>query len=103
MASHSSALELDRYIVETLMRDLLSHDKRPSAFIVYLYLWMRTFGEKRPSVHQSHQQLADATGLSRSAVQAAIAVLHKRRLITARHASPTATPEYCVHRPWAGR
>jgi hypothetical protein len=92
---------MDRYIVDTLMRDLISHDKKPSAFVVYLWLWQRTHGEGRPSVHQSHQQLSDATGLSKSAVQSAVKVLLRRRLLSARQTSRTATPEYVVHRPWA--
>jgi hypothetical protein len=92
---------VDEYVIETLMRDLVSHDKKPSAFIVYLYLWRRTLGQSRPSVHQSHQQLANATGLSKSAVQAAIKILTRRRLIETRRAGKTATPEYFVHRPWA--
>src|SRR6478672_3622002 len=94
---------LDRYVIETLMRDLISHDKKPSAFVVYLWLWQRTHGEARPSVHQSHQQLADGTGLSKSAVQSAVKVLTRRHLVSARQASRTATPEYTVHRPWAER
>lgn len=96
-------MTLDRYVVETLMRDLISHDKKPSAFVVYLWLWSRTHGADRPSVHQSHQQLADATGLSKSAVQSAVKVLVRRHLVGARQASRTATPEYVVHRPWADR
>src|SRR5262249_21827203 len=86
-------IPLDRYVIETLMRDLIEHDRTPSAFVVYLFLWLRTRGEARPSVHQSHQQLADATGLSRSAVQAAIKALERRHLITCRRRSATATPE----------
>jgi DNA-binding transcriptional ArsR family regulator len=94
---------VDRYVIETLMRDLVSHDKKPSAFVVYLYLWQRTHGESRASVHQSHQQLADATGLSKSAVQSAVKLLRRRKLVEARRPSPTATPEYRVHRPWLER
>jgi len=94
---------VDRYVTDTLMRDLISHDKKPSAFVVYLWLWSRTHGDARPSVHQSHQQLSDATGLSKSAVQSAVKVLQRRHLITARQASRTATPEYTVQRPWADR
>jgi hypothetical protein len=96
----SSSVALDRYVIQTLMRDLVQHDKKPSAFVVYLYLWMRTVGEKRASVHQSHQQLADATGLSKSAVQGAVKVLARRRLVRVQRRSPTATPEYVVERPW---
>jgi DNA-binding MarR family transcriptional regulator len=92
---------IDRYVIETLMRDLIQHDKKPSAFVVYLYLWHRTLGESRASIHQSHQQLADATGLSKSAVQSAIRTLVRRRLVRAHRASPTATPEYFLYRPWA--
>ena len=65
--------------------------------------WARTHGVERSSVHQSHQQLADATGLSKSAVQSAIKVLLRRHLVGARQRSRTATPEYVVHRPWADR
>lgn len=96
-------IPLDRYVIETLMRDLIEHDRTPSAFVVYLFLWLRTRGEARASVHQSHQQLADSTGLSRSAVQGAIKVLERRRLITCHRRAVTATPEYTLHRPWAER
>ena len=94
---------VDRYVTDTLMRDLISHDKKPSAFVVYLWLWSRTHGADRTSVHQSHQQLADATGLSKSAVQSAVKVLLRRHLVAAKQTSRTATPEYVVHRPWAER
>ena len=93
-------IAMDRYLVETLMRDLVSHDKKPSAFIVYLQLWLRTHGESKHTIHQSHQQLADATGLSKSAVQIAIKVLLRRHLLHSTRKSPTSTPEYTVLRPW---
>ena len=93
-------IAIDGYVIDSLMRDLVAHDKKPSAFLVYLYLWRLTAGEGRASVHQSHQQLADATGLSKSSVQAAIRLLARRRLISTRRASPTTTPEYAVLRPW---
>jgi len=91
---------LDRYVVATLMRDLIAHDKKPSAFAVYLYLWSRTHGEARKTVHQSYQQLADATGLSKSGVQLAIKELLQRELLGARRKRATDTPEYTVLRPW---
>jgi hypothetical protein len=55
------SFSIDAYVVDTLMRDLIEHDGRPSSFVVYLYLWGRTIGQSQRSVHQSHQQLADAT------------------------------------------
>jgi DNA-binding MarR family transcriptional regulator len=91
---------LDRYVVATLMRDLIAHDKKPSAFAVYLYLWSRTLGEARKAVHQSYQQLADATGLSKSGVQLAIKELRQRELLEVRRERATDTPEYAVLRPW---
>jgi DNA-binding MarR family transcriptional regulator len=97
------SFSIDAYVVDTLMRDLIEHDGRPSSFVVYLYLWGRTIGQSQRSVHQSHQQLADATGLSKSAVQGAIRTLTKRQLVTAKRRSPTARPEYTVHRPWMDR
>jgi hypothetical protein len=96
----SVPISIDDYVLDSLMRDLVGHDKKPSAFLVYLYLWRRSTGEGRASVHQSHQQLADATGLSKSSVQAAIGHLGRRRLLSTRRASPTTTPEYAVLRPW---
>lgn len=93
---------LDRYVVATLMRDLIAHDKKPSAFAVYLYLWSRTHGEERKTIHQSYQQLADATGLSKSGVQLAVKELLARELLTARRLRETDTPEYTVLRPWLG-
>ena len=35
----SQKLPLDPYITDVLMRDLVGHDRTPSAFIVYLWLW----------------------------------------------------------------
>ena len=88
-------LQLDRYVVDTLMPDLVGHDKQPSAFIVYLYLWSRG---KRPAV--SLQQMALDTGLSKSAVQKALRTLRRRRLLTSRQASATSVPEYTIAAPW---
>ena len=90
---------LDAYVMETLMADLVLHDHRPSAFLVYLHLWYRSAGAK-PSRKASHQEMAHATGLSKSAVQGAIRVLTRRRLVRAVRDTPTAVPEYTVLKPW---
>ena len=92
-------LRLDAYVVDTLMRDLVRHDHQPSAFLVYLLLGQRTRGARRGRP-LSHQEMADASGLSKSAVQAAIRTLTRRRLIKATRDSPTAVPAYSVLRPW---
>ena len=90
---------IDEYVLETLMPDLVLHDHQPSAFLVYLHLSYRSRG-RRGTVRASHQELAGGTGLSKSAVQAAIRTLTRRRLIRSTRQSPTAVPEYVVLRPW---
>ena len=89
---------LDAYVVDTLMPDLVLHDRQPSAFLVYLYLWFRSTRERQ--VRASHKQIVDATGLSKSAVQGAIRTLTRRMLVRATRASITAVPQYRVLRPW---
>jgi hypothetical protein len=88
---------IDAYVVDTLMPDLVLHDHQPSAFLVYLQLWYRSTAGR---VRMSHQAVADATGLSKSAVQASMRTLIRRRLIRATRESPTAVPQYAVLRPW---
>ena len=96
-------IPVDDYVLETLMPDLVGRDRRPVAFAVYLYLWTRTIGKGAKSVRVSHQEVADELGVSKSAVQAAVKHLTRRRLLRAQHASPTAVPEYFPLRPWAER
>ena len=93
-------LRLDHYVVDVLMRDLAGHDRRPAAFLVYLYLWTQTWGAERRSLRTSHGRIAAATGLSRRTVQNAISLLSRRRLVRILKDSPTAAPEYVVARPW---
>ena len=90
---------VDSYVVETLMQDLVLHDHQPSAFLVYLQLWYRS-RNALSRVRLSHQEMAEATGLSKSAVQASIRTLMRRRLIRAIRESSTAVPQYVVLRPW---
>jgi DNA-binding MarR family transcriptional regulator len=94
-------MELDAYVVDTLMPDLVGHDHQPSAFLVYLFLWRRTRAEGVDEAPVSLRQIAEGTGLSRRAVQDAVARLAQRQLIGVERASITAVPRYRVHRPWA--
>lgn len=48
----------------------------------------------------SYARLADETGLSRSASQAAIAWLVRRKLLAVHKEAVTAIPVYSVQRPW---
>ncbi len=93
-------IALDSYIINPLIRDLVGHDRSPSAFVVYLLLWSRTHASRAKSVRISHKGIADETGLSKSTVQSAIRLLNRRKLIRSVHDSPTAIPEHFVLRPW---
>ena len=90
-------------MVDTLLRDLVGHDKSPSAYLVYLYLFSRAAGTRTRSVRLSHNNIADETGLSKSAVQGAIRHLNRRKLLRSVRQTPTSTPEHFVLRPWIRR
>jgi len=90
----------DPYVIDTLMRDLVSHSRSSAAFLVYLQLYRHTHGAGRESVAMSHAVLAELTGISRRTVQIALAHLIGRRLIRRRAARPTAVPVYTVLTPW---
>jgi DNA-binding GntR family transcriptional regulator len=98
-----TSLPVDTYVVRTLMPDLVGHDRQASAFVVYLFLWERTAGGRQRNVPLSLRVIAEGTGLSKRAVQTALGVLARRRLVTARRAGPTAVPEYSLQRPWVRR
>jgi len=100
MIATAAAIALDSYVLDVLMRDLVGHDKKPSAFIVYLYLAVRIEREMSHCVEASYGTIASATGLSKSAVQHSIGHLKKRRLIMVSRDSPTSTPQYRLHRHW---
>jgi hypothetical protein len=94
---------LDSYILDVLMRDLTEHDKRPSAFLVYLHVWRQSLGAGQKVAALSYQDMAEGTGLSKSAVQGAVRLLRRRKLIHVSLKNPTATPIYRVERPWIRR
>jgi len=98
-----ATIAIDPYIVDTLMRDLVGHDRQPSAFLVYLLLWRQTHGAGTATSQVALLDIAEATGLSKRAVQDAIAWLAKRTLIAVARASITAVPVYAVLRPWRDR
>jgi len=96
-------LRLDAYLVDTLMADLVGHDRSASSFLVYLALAARIRGRRPSPVRISHRKLAEETGLSKSSVQSAIRNLVRRRLVAVERASVTAVPAYTVLKPWRGR
>ena len=91
---------LDAYVLETLMPDLVGHDRQPSAFLVYLYLTHQAARARGRGVAASLQAIAVDTGLSKSAVQRGLRTLTRRRLVRVEKGSRTAVPAYTVLRPW---
>jgi phage replication O-like protein O len=100
IATRSIGLRVDEYVVDVLLRDLAGHDRSPAAFLVYLILWRLTRGERRDSVRLSHREIAELSGLSRSAVQQALRILHRRRLVVSTQRRDTDTPMHEVRRTW---
>ncbi|HLV94027.1 MAG TPA: hypothetical protein VKS44_02460 [Candidatus Acidoferrales bacterium] len=96
-------VEIDSYVVDVLMRDLVGHDKKPSAFIVYLYLAVRVEREMTHGVEASLSRIASATGLSKTAVQNAIALLKRRELVAVLRRTETSPPMYSLKRHWRKR
>ncbi len=100
MTAAGETFRVDTYIVDVLLRDLVGHDRSSAAFLVYLYLWRRTRGSKATSVQLSHREIAAEIGLSKSAVQLALRVLHRRGLVKSKQRLQTDTPEHIVVRTW---
>jgi hypothetical protein len=57
-------LNLDDYVVDVLMRDLVGHDRRPASFLVYVWLTAQQARRQGP-VQVSYQELAESVGLSK--------------------------------------
>jgi hypothetical protein len=96
-----TTIAIDAYILDTLMRDLVGHDRRPSAFLVYLYLWRATHGRGGGVAQIALLDIAQDIGLSKRSVQEALSWLSKRELVTVARESITAVPVYTVLRPWS--
>ncbi|NYF80195.1 helix-turn-helix domain-containing protein [Granulicella arctica] len=91
--------EIDDYILDVLMRDLVGHDRRPVSFLVYLWLSAEE-ARRGEAVEVSYQELAECIGISKSSAQVAVGWLNKRQLLTTKKGTVTATPRYTVNRPW---
>ncbi len=90
---------IDDYILDTLLRDLTGHDRKPAAFLVYLWLTGEQ-SRRRSPIAISYVELAQNTGLSRSSAQSGVRWLVRRKLLTATKANATAVPVYTVQFPW---
>jgi hypothetical protein len=93
------ATELDDYVTDVLMRDLVGHDRRPASFLVYL--WLAAEQQRRAAAVQiSYQELAESIGISKSSAQSAVSWLLQRKLLRMNKETVTATPVYSVRAPW---
>jgi DNA-binding transcriptional MocR family regulator len=82
------------------MRDIVGHDRQPAAYLVYLHLYGEAARAKWRPVPASLRTLAEATGLSKSAVQSALENLRRRELIVSVSEHSTALPRHRVLRHW---
>ncbi len=100
MPRFRQTIPIDDYVLDVLMRDLIGHDQQPAAYLVYLYLYGQAARKKWKPITASVRTLADATGLSKSAIQTALANLRRRELIVSTRDHATATSRHQVLRHW---
>jgi DNA-binding transcriptional MocR family regulator len=97
---YRETIPVDDYVFDVLMRDIVGHDRQPAAYLVYLHLYGQAARKKWKPVPASLRMLAEATGLSKSAVQTALELLRRRELIKTASEHSTAMPEHRVLRHW---
>ena len=100
MPRFRQTIPIDDYVLDVLMRDIVGHDRQPAAYLVYLYLFGVASRRKWKPVAASLRTLAEATGLSKSAVQTSLELLRRRQLIETRSDHSTAIPQHRVLRHW---
>jgi len=100
MPRFRETIPIDDYVIDILLRDIVGHDRQPAAYLVYLYLYGQAARDKWKPVAKSLRDLADATGLSKSAVQTALENLRRRELINTTSHHATAVPRHRVLRHW---
>ena len=102
MPRFKQTIPIDDYVLDVLMRDLIGHDQKPAAYLVYLYLYGQAARSRWRPVTASLRAIADSTGLSKSAVQLALATLRRRELIITTRDHATATSSHRVLHHWRG-
>jgi DNA-binding transcriptional MocR family regulator len=96
-------IPVDDYVFDVLMRDIVGHDRQPATYLVYLHLYGQAARRKWKPVSASLRMLAEATGLSKSAVQTALEKLRSRELVETTSEHATAVPLHRILRHWRGR
>jgi hypothetical protein len=103
MPSFRKVIPIDDYVLDVLMRDIVGHDRQPAAYLVDVWLYGHAARERWTRVSASLRTIAEATGLSKSAVQTALELLRRRQLISSMSDHATAAPHHRVLRPWRRR
>ena len=103
MPRFKRTVPIDDYVLDVLMRDLIGHDQKPAAFMVYVHLYGQAARNRWRCVRASVRAIAEATGLSKSAVHAALTHLRRRQLVATTADYVTATPRHRVLRHWRTR
>lgn len=93
-------IPVDDYVLDVLMRDLVGHDQQPAAFLVFPHLYRVAEKQHWRPASRSLRQIAEETGLSKSAVQVALRTLRRRKLIESSSAHATAVGKHRVLRHW---
>jgi hypothetical protein len=91
---------IDSYILDVLMADLVGHDRKPAAFLVYLCLTCASERSNKPTVAISLQEIAVRTGLAKSTVQSAIRHLKRRGLLDPDVVASSSEPIRTIAKPW---
>ena len=100
MPRFRETIPVDDYVLDILMRDIVGHDRQPAAYLVYLHLYGLAARNKWKPVPASLRMIAEATGLSKSAVQTGLEKLRRRELVETASEHATAVPQHRVRRPW---
>lgn len=100
MPRFKQTVPVDDYVFDVLMRDVVGHDRQPAAYLVYVWLYGQAARLRWKPVPCSLRMVAEATGLSKSAVQTAFELLRRRELIATASDHATAIPTHRVLRHW---
>ena len=100
MPRFRETIPVDDYVLDILMRDIVGHDRQPAAYLVYLHLYGLAARKKWKPVPASLRMIAEATGLSKSAVQTGLKKLRRRELVETASEHATAVPQHRVRRHW---
>lgn len=100
MPRFRKTVAVDDYVLDVLMRDIVGHDRQPAAYLVYVWIYGQAARTRWHVVPASLRMLAEATGLSKSAVQTALELLRRRELLKTTSDHTTAVPEHRVLRHW---